>query len=185
MNLIQLIIGFSTSEAVYAEGPNCTAAPTKQRSRPCIKRRARLLTAPPGTLVPFKGNPGREGGKGGREIYLRWCLKKLDGAAHWRAFVLLSTGEVWWSAHPGVRPVCGQCPVRKCNLCLHDLLQAPCYTLLTPRWKHIAQDDTAVRFSTLYQHLRFKSIIGKTFLWLIFSRALSRKTSLKQSWCHI
>lgn len=49
--------------------------------------------------------------------------------------------------------------------------------------KNIAQDDTAVGFSALYQHSRFKSIIRKTFLCLIFTRALSSKTSFKQSWC--
>lgn len=176
VNLIQLIIGLSLSQ--------------KQSTLRAQTELQHLLSRDPGPgltprLCQTAHCSGREEGAMwiSQYVNLRWCLKNQNGASHWRAFVLLSTGEVWWSAHSRMRPVQGQCPVRQCNLCLHDLLQAPCYTLLTPGWKNIAQDDTAVRFSTLYQHLRFKSIVRKTFLWLIFSRALSSKTSLKQSWC--
>lgn len=129
VNLIQLITGLSVSEGAYTEGPNSSAACHKHWSRPSMNMWARLLTAPPpASQFPSKANPGMGGRKepcghcsvpleeDASSTRMEWHTEGLlsfsavgwcDGAHVWGGMMGCTSGEVWWNAHPGMRPAEG------------------------------------------------------------------------------
>lgn len=196
VNLIQLIRGLSMSEGVYTEGPKWSAV--CQSTDPDLRSRCEpgCSLFHPSIPISFQRKPRHARKEGAmwtsQCVTLRGCLKYQNGAAHWRKDFCpsLHLGRYDGVHISGGMMECtscddacgGQCPAWQFKLCLNYLLQAPSYVPETAGWKNIAQDDTLERFSALYQCLRLKSIIRSTFLCLIFTKALSSKPSLKESW---